>query len=538
MNLLILWVSFFSDGVKHECQIVIANDEEKFKASGILRPEITPGLKSETCLNISRHKSQFVGQSKDFNLGNAASSEQEKHISKYLDKDPYKGCVTNKSTVKPIMMFKAADIQALQTDWKVITADPNLRKIETYGHAFVYENTSSDRQRKAKEFCKVVDKPNGLDGDQQTNGKEYLFKEERRECNKLASDTSTWSTIPLGPEQKEDCEKKFTPGPSSVIISPPYNLTLVSQIKPTRGVSRSCKGERIIAIIQPALKLSLGKPSCSVDLSSPFPAKKSGDVLKCFTCQQELGASDISANHICLNVNGKSNFPSWESFEKNISGRELQEQMLEQMFQYLVPHKCEICGARFQRVKDLSDHHILDHSFKCNICNMKFSKESLIAQHKKYFHQSLFKKKNYVCKICSREFKKYTYLVTHMNKHEEMKRFFCEVCGKGFAYKGQLSSHLGRHSDEKRFQCEACGKVFKHSVSFQKHRHIHLGIKPYSCEICGKKLASKEGYISHVRAHKGPPPFQCDLCDKGYYTPFNLKNHKKDKHKAIEEKSS
>ncbi|KAK3787688.1 hypothetical protein RRG08_031917 [Elysia crispata] len=212
----------------------------------------------------------------------------------------------------------------------------------------------------------------------------------------------------------------------------------------------------------------------------------------------------------------------------------LREHFLQKhMFSNPITHKCELCGKLFKSARDLSDHRILDHLYKCDVCGMEFLKEVNLRYHKEAGHR--VKSKSYVCEICNTDFETYMRLYNHLSEHDEMKKFLCDVCGKGFAYQGQLTAHLSCHSVTKRFQCEACGKVFKKLHNLQKHQQSHSGmIKPFMCEICGKKLATKESYKAHVLLHKGPPSFQCDLCDKKYYSSFNLRNHKKDKHKNVE----
>ncbi|RUS68597.1 hypothetical protein EGW08_023642 [Elysia chlorotica] len=116
-----------------------------------------------------------------------------------------------------------------------------------------------------------------------------------------------------------------------------------------------------------------------------------------------------------------------------------------------------------------------------------------------------------------------------MNKHKEAIWFYFEVCGQGLVFLGKLNNHLKMHG-ERKFQCEKCGIVFFNSKALERHQLIH---EPSPCETCGKMLSSLEGYKSHFLAHKGPPRFNCDLCNKGYYTAWNLSNHKKAKHKTV-----
>ena len=197
---------------------------------------------------------------------------------------------------------------------------------------------------------------------------------------------------------------------------------------------------------------------------------------------------------------------------------------------YLINYPCHVCGKMFERTQDLEDHLLLDHNtlYKCDTCDMEFLKESNCNYHKVDCPQK--KKKTYVCEVCDMDCQNYERFKRHLSQHDELNTWICEFCGQGFAFQGLLNTHRKKHNKRKKYQCEDCGKSLTDKKALIMHLLKHRGIKKYTCEICGKKLASSEGYSSHLIAHKGPPPFMCDLCDKGYYSPSNLRNHKKDKH--------
>ncbi|GFS02188.1 zinc finger protein 226 [Elysia marginata] len=346
-------------------------------------------------------------------------------------------------------------------------------------------------------------------------------------------------------EMKQEVKtwKKFQAGTSAEIKKPsiPYEFMLICK---TRGAlekaSDHSQGQATTNGLQPALKLTRHAHSEHAgDVASSSPKsvecsklKPSIDIYICFNCQHYFPSVDAFAGHTCSNVNGH-NF-SCVLCGKSVSKEEFQDHLMKHVIKDFVPHCCHVCGARFQQASHLNDHFLLNHSYACDICNVKFPEESLVERHKRYFHKdfSMPKVKTYACQICGLKFEKFYFYIKHLKEHPEMIKFYCEVCGKGFAYQGQLTSHLWIHNKEKRFQCEECGKSFRRLQYFKKHQLKHKGIKQFMCEICGKKLASKEGFDSHVLAHKAPPPFKCDLCEKGYYTMGNLRNHMKDKHKV------
>ena len=383
------------------------------------------------------------------------------------------------TTVKPVMLVKAADIQALQhgNTSNATRVDASFTKVGPFDQAFVQNSKLTDSEN-------AKGKGAG-DKSDDTKSDSLCFGENVPDRSLLSPSSSGVNTGHKGETLKQ----------MESSANPPFSLSFISQIIPTSAAANNGPGEKTIAVIQPALAVNVGETNHILDLTKPSPV-----VSKPKKKKPEPKADNTGKLwHMC--------------------------------------YPCPICDKIFKNSQALSEHRILDHLFQCDICDMKFSKELDMVQHKENTHHPWDQPKSeaklckvYTCKVCLKEFKKYHQLCTHMSDHEELRSFFCEVCGRGYAFISQLNQHVVSHSLEKKHQCEVCGKAFKYLTVFKKHQNRHKGIKPFTCEICGKKLASRDGYVSHVLAHKGPPPFKCDLCDKGYYTTGNLKNHKKDKH--------
>lgn len=75
--------------------------------------------------------------------------------------------------------------------------------------------------------------------------------------------------------------------------------------------------------------------------------------------------------------------------------------------------------------------------FECNQCGAKFSKLSLLAEHKRIL------------------------------RHRDV--FECSICGKRFGRKGNLDVHIRRHEDASQHQCQFCGRVFSGEANLKRH---------------------------------------------------------------------
>lgn len=76
--------------------------------------------------------------------------------------------------------------------------------------------------------------------------------------------------------------------------------------------------------------------------------------------------------------------------------------------------------------------------YVCELCDASFSKKFCLANHIVTVHQVGGK---YVCKHCGKQFLQKMRYMTHIDRHNNIRRHICQLCGKAFSYKYSLWSH-------------------------------------------------------------------------------------------------
>lgn len=156
--------------------------------------------------------------------------------------------------------------------------------------------------------------------------------------------------------------------------------------------------------------------------------------------------------------------------------------------------------------------------FKCDYCDQKFMKQSMLLSHLSLVHKN--DNKMYKCNMngCDKEFVSKMYLDNHVSKshpNNDENSLYCFECKRNFAARWLKNQHDEiKHKGSKLYMClfENCGKTFPSSSKLHRHSLIHLKEKKYKCQFenCSAEFTRKEHLISHINVHGEGKSFQCD----------------------------
>ncbi|CAM4617689.1 unnamed protein product [Lepidochelys kempii] len=112
--------------------------------------------------------------------------------------------------------------------------------------------------------------------------------------------------------------------------------------------------------------------------------------------------------------------------------------------------------------------------------------------------------RQYICFVCSKQFKRATDLKEHLRVPMGERPFACGVCGKRFIRSSALATHLRIHTGERPHRSPVCPKSFNNASNFAKHRRGHSGERPHRCALCGKSFREHRWVVRHLRAMHPP----------------------------------
>ncbi|XP_045785880.1 zinc finger protein Xfin-like [Maniola jurtina] len=123
-------------------------------------------------------------------------------------------------------------------------------------------------------------------------------------------------------------------------------------------------------------------------------------------------------------------------------------------------HACDVCGAQFDSVKDLSKHKALHHA------------EDSGGDSDDDGSMPMPQPGEFTCGQCGDGVATPRDLIAHRSMHATPTKFFCNICKVYFARALDLSSHTrARHSDNEKvfFPCAMCDRFYMNKKSLQRH---------------------------------------------------------------------
>ncbi|KAG1661824.1 Zinc finger protein 133 [Nymphon striatum] len=207
----------------------------------------------------------------------------------------------------------------------------------------------------------------------------------------------------------------------------------------------------------------------------------------------------------------------------------LEDEIKQQLANKYSQRKCKSCEKTFPDSRELVRHVKSEHRqarnscLDCKDCGMKFTKHSLLANHRKNFHiknSNLVKSENemvlkngitdnqnnpeeklFKCNRCEKEFSEKKILDKHSLTHKINK---CSICDESFNLKKKLIKHLFqvhnvRTPAKKNHSCDICDKVFTRPSYLNKHLRYHDGKDPVKCKFCKRKFISTNALEAHYK---------------------------------------
>ena len=251
--------------------------------------------------------------------------------------------------------------------------------------------------------------------------------------------------------------------------------------------------------------------------------QKFGDIYKCSTCDQECANSTRLIEHF------------------------------QEVHLNLRPFKCEGCNLTFSRQSNLTKHQRRGACKNINGKEIKIDKRKPTPKSAEKKTELRFK-----CAVCALVCKSSYRLMDHYNEvHVGLRPFICDGCGMSFSRKSNMTKHQRKgackgldnsHDSElggrvlpeidSIFECKKCDKVFKYKQSYQQHMdRVHLGKKDHQCDECGQLFTQ----IHHLRRHRVKVhnqgeeimPHACSICENRFVSMAAWRTHMRKYHQMV-----
>ncbi|XP_048003139.1 zinc finger protein 883-like isoform X2 [Leguminivora glycinivorella] len=221
--------------------------------------------------------------------------------------------------------------------------------------------------------------------------------------------------------------------------------------------------------------------------------------------------------------------------------------------------QCEDCGKGFVAEESYNNHRAR-HSpsagnFPCEICKVRFTKQSIRHTHQdmhrlKFFckecsfvsrtrhqakqHHEMHVGKLYECQHCGKTFSKSSTYLSHVRLAHPALNVACDECGETFVGQMGLKMHKKRkHAQSKpeQYKCEICSATFLNMEALSRHAAAagdHGALNP--CEQCGENCASETALSKHIAEMHPADSHRCEECDASFASAAAYDLHHRRKH--------
>jgi len=185
------------------------------------------------------------------------------------------------------------------------------------------------------------------------------------------------------------------------------------------------------------------------------------------------------------------------------------------------------CDQKYKESIEIFDRFLLLDPLNANVNQLRENAEAMAQIEVEELHKR--DKKNKICIICRKIFKKTNTLYCHMFSHRELGHH-CSLCKRSFSRKGDLDRHKTTHSNEKNFECPNCHCRFKEQRYLKNHMVSHSDVYSFQCSYCPKKFKHKRTHKFHESLHTNTLKYYCDICGREFANLLYLRNHMKKMH--------
>ena len=171
--------------------------------------------------------------------------------------------------------------------------------------------------------------------------------------------------------------------------------------------------------------------------------------------------------------------------------------------------KCNECDVELKYASCMTSHWRTVHNVRlsCTVCNLKFSKKSLLSEHEQESHkeftlpsqQNIDICEEFTCRPCDKKFTSKQSFNGHIRK-VHLKQYSCDKCEKQYASRRDLNNHLKVHGKREEnvvegFQCDQCGKQFDTKRNLTNHVKCH---STFRCSECKRVYRNQVAFLSYV----------------------------------------